>query len=218
MKKQDNTPLDLKQLLANVEHAGRDQRRQADLAEMIDQMAAQEKRRPWHWYALRVAAAACVLFFIVTAVRIWYLPTELPANPLVAKAEPVPVPTGVRQEFPPTLPLAAKPISKTVRKAKPAPTQEVQRETAVPEEMPYVAEEAPETPIIEPPAEAPVADSTATTEPEPTLLAGTEVENAPTPVPPQEEAEPRRRSFFSTLFSPAEPDLMDGTVLAFNIL
>ena len=39
MKKQDNTPLDLEQMLATVEHAGRDQRRQERLAAMIDELA-----------------------------------------------------------------------------------------------------------------------------------------------------------------------------------
>ena len=216
MNKQDNTPLELEQLLASVEHAGRNQRRQQQLADMIDGMAAREQRHPWHWYALRVAAAACVLFFILTAVRIWYLPTELPATPLVAEAEPVAVPAEVHQETllaqPDSPTLAPKPVCK----ATPMPAVEEQEEVAVQEETVYVAEEIPETPII-----APLEEEAVTTpEPEsdPTLLAETGVESNTMPAPQHEVEKPRRRSFFSRLFRPAEPDLMDGTTLAFNIL
>ena len=41
MKKNNDTPT-LEQLLASVEHAGRDARRQQQLSEMIERMAAEE--------------------------------------------------------------------------------------------------------------------------------------------------------------------------------
>ena len=76
----------LEDLLAEVEHAGRDARRQQELGNMIDQMAVVKSRRHgFWWWSVRVSAAACVLFFIGTAVRVWFIPTE-PAAPMVAEA------------------------------------------------------------------------------------------------------------------------------------
>ena len=87
--KTDKHNMDLEQLLADVEYAGRDARRQQELSLMIDRMAGVEKGERRHgawWWVSRVAAVACVLFFISTAVRIWFIPTESTGT-RVAEAE-----------------------------------------------------------------------------------------------------------------------------------
>lgn len=67
MKKSINSP-SLEELLASVEHAGRDARRQQQLSEMIEQMAAQEhaaKRRTVRLWTVGFSAAACLLLFVL---------------------------------------------------------------------------------------------------------------------------------------------------------
>lgn len=85
--KTDKNNMDLQELLASLEHAGRNERRQQELGDMIDRLAAAEGRKQhgFWWWGGRVAAAACILFFITTAIRIWYIPTES-AAPLRAQA------------------------------------------------------------------------------------------------------------------------------------
>ncbi|MBQ3949542.1 MAG: hypothetical protein II661_03620 [Bacteroidales bacterium] len=75
--KNDSNKMDLNQLLSTLEHAGRDNRRQQELCAMIDNLAAAEtnKHRGFWWWTSRVAVAACITFFITTAVRIWFIPT-----------------------------------------------------------------------------------------------------------------------------------------------
>ena len=60
--KNDSNKMDLDQLLATLEHAGRDSRRQQELSAMIDSLAAAEttKHRSFWWWSSRVAVAACV--------------------------------------------------------------------------------------------------------------------------------------------------------------
>ena len=86
--KNDKEKMNLEQLLDTLEHAGRDSRRQQELGAMIDSLAAAEKapKHGFRWWSLRVAAAACVTFFVTTAIRIWFIPTG-PANssPIVAE-------------------------------------------------------------------------------------------------------------------------------------
>ena len=59
--KNDRNKMDLDQLLATLEHTGRDNRRQQELGAMIDSLAAAEttKHRGFWWWSSRVAAAAC---------------------------------------------------------------------------------------------------------------------------------------------------------------
>ena len=75
--KNDKEKMNLDQLLATLEHAGRDSRRQQELSAMIDSLAAAEEtpKRSFWWWSSRVAVAACVTFFVTTAVRIWFIPT-----------------------------------------------------------------------------------------------------------------------------------------------
>ena len=201
----------LEDLLADVEHAGRDERRQQELGAMIDRIAAAEsgKQRGFWWWSGRVAAAACILFFVSTAVRIWFIPTD-GGQPMVAEVKEVPV-----------LPAAVDPttvvttIAAPVRQRPHARPQVIAETPVVVEE--YVAEEV----ITLEPVEADsdtvpayiILDDFAP-DAEPVVQA---VETEPVAEPVAVAAEPakpaRRRSIFS-LFRPAEPSLMEGTTLA----
>ena len=220
MKKNNDTPT-LEQLLASVEHAGRDARRQQQLSEMIERMAAEEaskRHRSVRLWAVRFAAAATVTLFVVTSV--WKLTNSSPLAgvqvaqaPVIRKTKlPVPTMEPLRQ--------AAKAPGKTLNVSVSKP----QTTVAMPvvEEQPIGAESvavelAPDFPVMEETmAEAVVQEEPmptveeeepVVTDMEPAVMA----QSSPTPKPKQE-----RRGFFS-LFR-AEPSLMDGTMLAFNIL
>lgn len=215
MKKNSETPT-LEQLLASVEHAGRDARRQQQLSAMIERMAEQEakKRRTFRMWAIPLAAAATVTLFVVTSVWQWDNPL-LPTGPQVAQA-----PVVRRTELP-------LPQTNTQPSAVVSP---VRHRTAVDDgtqPLPGISYTAPVEPLImevvEPimPQEEYIAE--ALPEETDTLYQGNS--NPAVPVdqtsqlaqaPAEPQPEPRRNSFFS-LFR-AEPSLMDGTVLAFNIL
>lgn len=206
----------LEDLLAEVEHAGRDARRQQELSAMIDHLAGESGKRKvesgkhgaW-WWVSRMAAAACVLFFISTAVRVWFIPTGENAT-MVAEAEvPVTVPAAVDSTTVVTT------IAAPVRQRPHARPQVIAETPVVVEE--YVAEEV----ITPEPVEADsdtvpayiILDDFAP-DAEPVVQA---VETEPVAEPVAVAAEPakpaRRRSIFS-LFRPAEPSLMEGTTLA----
>lgn len=220
MKKNNDTPT-LEQLLASVEHAGRDARRQQQLSEMIERMAAEEaskRHRSVRLWAVRFAAAAAVTLFVVTSVWILTNPSPLAGvqvaqAPVVRKTKlPVPTMEPLRQAAEaPDNPLNV-PVSKP------------QATVAMPvvEEQPVGAEAAAVEPVPDfPVMEKTMAEAVVQEEPMPTVEEEepvvTDIEPAvmaqssPTPKPKQE-----RRGFFS-LFR-AEPSLMDGTMLAFNIL
>jgi hypothetical protein len=214
----------VEQLLAEVEHAGRDARRQQELGDMIDRMAGESGKRKvesgrhgFWWWGARVAAAACVLFFIGTAVRVWFIPTGESAT-VVAEAE---VPEVVLPEVvlpaEPTAAVDAKPVVHRgrVKAVAMQPVVEEQVEPVAVEEY-FVEETVEEEPPVEEPVEAPVNNQIEVIA-QPVVSIAQTVEptlEKPTPVKPRE----RKRSFFSSLFRPAEPSLMEGTVLAFNIL
>ena len=102
--KNGNNRLDMEQLVAEVEHAGRDARRQQALGDMIDRLGEERDRQPLatgHWSLATKIAAACIVFFVVTAVRIWFIPTE-PAGTMVAEVD-VPAPhQELTKDFPTT--------------------------------------------------------------------------------------------------------------------
>lgn len=220
MKKNNDTPT-LEQLLASVEHAGRDARRQQQLAEMIERMAAEEaskRHRNVRLWTVRFAAAASVTLFVITSVWRW-IDLAQPAGVQVAQAPvvrktklPVPTMEPLRQ----TATAPDKPLN--------IPVSKHQATVAMPvlEEQPIVAEAAAVEPVpVFPVMEEAIAEAVVQEEPMPTVEEEepvvTDVESvvmaqsSPTPKPKQE-----RRGFFS-LFR-AEPSLMDGTMLAFNIL
>ncbi len=220
MKKNNDTPT-LEQLLASVEHAGRDARRQQQLSEMIERMAAEEASKRHlsvRLWAVRFAAAATVTLFVVTSV--WKLTNSSPLAgvqvaqaPVVRKTKlPVPTMEPLRQ--------AAKAPGKTLNVSVSKP----QATVAMPvvEEQPVGAEVVAVEPVPDfPVMEEAIAEAVVQEEPMPTVEEEEPVvtnmepavmaQSSPTPKPKQE-----RRGFFS-LFR-AEPSLMDGTMLAFNIL
>lgn len=217
----DKHKLDLEGLLAEVEHAGRDARRQDELAAMVDSMSGANRHGFW-WWTVRVAAAACVLFFISTAVRIWFIPTDSAVEDnLVAQAEVpevIPVVADTVAVAPAVTPAEPQPV----RRQRPVAPAKVVEE--------YVAEELPAEPESE---EAPVVEERDTVvmieeavapEPAPIVqgepvdaVAAPIVSVGTTPTAPAEERKPKRESIFKNLFRRHEPSKMDGTMLALNI-
>lgn len=219
MKKNNDTPT-LEQLLASVEHAGRDARRQQQLSEMIERMAAEEaskRHRSVRLWAVRFAAAAVTLF-VVTSVWILTNPSPLAGvqvaqAPVVRKTKlPVPTMEPLRQ----AAKAPDKPLNVPVSKPQATAALPIVDEQPIEAEVPTV-EPVPVFPVME---EA-IAEAVVREEPMPTVEEEEPVvtsmepavmaQSSPTPKPKQE-----RRGFFS-LFR-AEPSLMDGTMLAFNIL
>lgn len=220
--KSDNNKLDFEQMLRTVEHAGRDARRQQELGDMIDRMAAAEERHHgFWWWGARVAAAACLVFFISTAIRVWFIPVDPADGTKVAKvtvAEPlsqviadsvattVAVPLKINRQ--PIQTMSVQPIAEPVES----------------EEIPVVVEEV--QPVEEFYAKAHDEEMPAVNTETKPIIAQEEVPAEPVNVaqtiPIEEEVpatpKPERRSLFSSLFCRAEPSMMDGTILAIKIL
>lgn len=214
--KKNSEPLSLEQLLASVEHAGRDSRRQQQLSAMIERMADDEakKRRTFRMWAVPLAAAATVTLFVITSVWQWENPMQ-PVGPQLAQA-----PAVRRTELP--LPQTNTPPTAVVAPA--------QRRTVVDDgtqPLPGIVATTPAVPLImevvEPvvPQEEYIAE--ALPEETDTLYLGNSNPAAPAEqasqlaqAPAEPKSSERSRSFFS--FFHAEPSMMDGTVLAFNIL
>ncbi len=229
----DKQKLDLEGLLAEVEHAGRDARRRDELAAMVDSMAGANRHGFW-WWTVRVAAAACVLFFVSTAVRIWFIPTDSAVDDnLVAQAEmPETYSSPLTTLGSPSPNLGEEQDSKAV-------VEEYDTETPIPTvreeiiEMPvveeeYIAEKLPadtvaySSPLAELGAPSPNLgeDPDSIAEPiEPVeAIAAPIVSVDNTHATPTEENKPKRASIFKNLFRRYEPSKMDGTMLALNIL
>ena len=233
-KERTQHAVSLHQLLADVEHAGRDERRQQELGAMIDRMAGENGERrtkngehgAW-WWVSRVAAAACVLFFIGTAVRVWFIPTESSSS-LVAEAE-VPVVEPVAGSRQPVVTAVAAPAPRRIY----ARPQNAVMEPLASEEQVDVEEYVAENMEVVEPIEA-VSDHSGANDPKADIdtipnyiilddfapdaeLIVQTVEPKPIADPsvkPDEPAKPaRRRSIFS-LFRAAEPSMMEGTTLA----
>ena len=104
MKKNNNTPT-LQELLGSVEHAGRDARRQQQLAEMIERMAAEENaqkaahRHTVRMWSTRIAVAATITLFLTTSIWRWSNMGGSTEAPLVAQ-NPIVRPTEM--PLPPT--------------------------------------------------------------------------------------------------------------------
>ena len=228
--KTDKHNMDLEQLLGTLEHAGRDKRRQEEIGAMIDRMAGLEsgtrkeergKSRPVWWWTVRVVAAACILFFISTAVRIWFIPTE-PAGTLVAEAE-VPAPhQGLTKDLPRTTQGLPKDYHsgrrKVVEKPQQKPFAEDEAELLEVEEV-LVDNETVDEVVDTVESYFVITDDVAAEPEEPQVDA--EPEQMVQPVQPQPVAaqpQERKRSFLGGLIRRAEPSKMDGTMLAINIL
>lgn len=217
--------LNLDQLLADVEHAGRDARRREQLSAMIDQMAGEtesgKNRHGFWWWSGRVAAAACVLFFISTAVRVWFIPTEN-ATPMVAENRMESDVIKVER--------VDSAVATPVKTA--APRRVVSHRSVVPVvESTVVEKTEPIEEVTLPEIEELVAEEIESQEEEPVEeLEESAVESIAAPIvsvaycepqaQPQErpQEQPRRRSLLGGLIRQPEPDDMTGTVLAFRIL
>ena len=221
----DNNKLDFEQMLRTVEHAGRDARRQQELGDMIDRMAAAEERHHgFWWWGARVAAAACLVFFISTAIRVWFIPVDEPETPIVAAVDAGRIPTVQTSD-----PQPRQPEKAAVRRAKPTVKPANPEHPDIPETLNTLeiteefyaevpAEELPAEVTEEEPlvveqdfAAAPVVEEQPA---EPVAIAQT----TPAPVPKPDVSKPTRRSFFGSLVRQAETSKMDGTMLAINIL
>ena len=215
--KNDNNKMDLDQLLASLEHAGRDSRRQQELSAMIDSLAAAEttKHRSFWWWSSRVAVAACVTFFVTTAVRIWFIPTGPTTKgiPTVAEVNGTETPTAIVSDTAaiPTVNRSITSPTPKVVKAEPTVTSEelYAEETAEP-----VEEDSIEAPyyIIEDDF-APNTESIAYSEPKQAI---TDEPTATTPDTPNiaQTAKPQRRKLFGGFLRRSEPSRMEGTTLA----
>lgn len=217
--KNNRNKMDLDQLLATLEHAGRDNRRQQELGAMIDSLAAAEEhpKRGFWWWSSRVAAAACVTFFVTTAVRIWFIPTGPTTKgiPTVAEVTVTETPTATVSD---TAVLPAVSHSATSHTPNTAEAQP----TAASEE--FYAEETAE-PVEEDSIEAPyyiIEDDFApdteqladNSEPEqaitdkPAATPDTDTPNA------TKSAAPQRRKLLGGFLRRSEPSRMEGTTLA----
>ncbi len=212
--------MDLDQLLATLEHAGRDSRRQQELSAMIDSLAAAEttKHRSFWWWSSRVAAAACVTFFVTTAIRIWFIPTGPTTKgiPTVAEVTVTETPTATVSDTAvlPTVNRSITSPTPKVVKAEPTVTSEelYAEETAEPvekdstEALYFIIEDdfAPDTEQLadnsEP--EQAITDEPAVTTPD-----------AGTPNVAQ-TTKPQRRRLFGGFLRRSEPSRMEGTTLA----
>lgn len=218
--KNDRNKMDLDQLLATLEHAGRDSRRQQELSAIIDSLAAAEttKHRSFWWWSSRVAAAACVTFFATTAVRIWFIPTGPTTKgiPTVAEVTDTEMPTATVSDTAVFPAVSHSTTSHTPNIAEAQPT-------AASEEL--YAEETAE-PVEEDSAEAPyyiIEDDFApntepiayNSEPEPIAIEEPVVTtpDANTPNVAQ-TTKPQRRKLLGGFLRRSEPSRMEGTTLA----
>ena len=218
--KKNSTPPTLEELLASLEHAGRDARRQQQLSEMIERMAAEEtaqRRRTVRLWSVRLVAAACLVLFMMTIVHLWY-PSPVSVEPQLAQAPQVQLP---KVHMAPAQP----------GKVTPRPEEESRPATISPMPVlppqPVVAE-----PILEELIPAPIFDEPAPSEQYAEAVDVTDPEDEQLPVgpfqlevsdvvaqaepAPETEAPTQRRSLFS--FRQAEPSMMDGYVLSFRII
>lgn len=208
----DKQKLDLEGLLAEVEHAGRDARRRDELAAMVDSMAGANRHGFW-WWTVRVAAAACVLFFISTAVRIWFIPTDNAVEgTMVAQAE-VPEVTPAVADTTQTAPTVPQPVH---MQRPVVPTEVVEVEEYVVEEVPIEPEA--EEPVVEEQDTVIIIEEVVAPEPAPIAHAESTPQSAEPAATPAEGRKPKRESIFKNLFRRHEPSKMDGTMLALNIL
>ncbi len=212
--------MDLDQLLATLEHAGRDSRRQQELSAMIDSLAAAEEtpKRGFWWWSSRVAAAACVTFFATTAVRIWFIPTGHTTKgiPTVAEVTVTETPTATVSDTAILPAVSHSATSHTPNTAEAQPTAASEElyaeETAEPVEedsieAPYYIIEDDFAPDTEQLADNSEPEQAITDEP----AATTPDANTPNVA---QTTKPQRRKLFGGFLRRSEPSRMEGTTLA----
>lgn len=220
--KNDSNKMDLDQLLATLEHAGRDSRRQQELSAMIDSLAAAEttKHRSFWWWSSRIAAAACVTFFVTTAVRIWFIPTGPTTKgiPTVAEVNGTETPTAIVSDtavLPTVNHSITSPTPKAVKAEPTVASEELYAEettTTEPVEkdstkVPYYIIEDDFAPDTEQLADNSEPEQAITDEPAATIPdAGTH--NV------AQTTKPQRRRLFGGFLRRSEPSRMEGTTLA----
>lgn len=218
--KNDRNKMDLDQLLATLEHAGRDSRRQQELSAMIDSLAAAEEtpKRGFWWWSSRVAAAACVTFFATTAVRIWFIPTGHTTKgiPTVAEVTVTETPTATVSDTAILPAVSHSATSHTPNTAEAQPTAASEElyaeETAEPVEedsieAPYYIIEDDFAPDTEQLADNSEPEQAITDEP----AATTPDANTPNVA---QTTKPQRRKLFGGFLRRSEPSRMEGTTLA----
>lgn len=215
--KNDSNKMDLDQLLATIEHAGRDSRRQQELSAMIDSLAAAEvsKKHGFWWWSSRVAAVACVTFFVTTAIRIWFIPTSpasssapivaemtLPDKPLSTLPDTIVIPSvGHRtiSHTPKTEPMAPVTAADGLYAEETTESETIETDTV---EAPYyiiVDDFAPDTELI---VDNDEPEQNTTLEP---------VVNQPVAAKP---AKSQHRKILGGFLRRSEPSRMEGTTLA----
>ena len=219
MKENNDIPT-LEQLIQAVEHAGRDQRRRQQLSQMIEQMSEDEasKSHTIRLWVVRVAVAAMITLFVVVPVWNWIgvdqsVEMQVSQVSVASQArdlESVAVEVEQKRDYVArrharavnrTLPDLVEPEceeqdnTSDVVVVESQPVFDVQEETVAdnlePIETDSVVEEV--LPVVPSKEPEQVAQSM-----------------------PRTDAKRERRSFFS--FLSAEPSMMDGTMLAFQLL
>lgn len=226
--KNANKHMDLDQLLTTLEHAGRDSRRQQELSAMIDNMAKAEvpKKHDVWWWCSRVAVAACVTFFITTAVRLFS--TSDPATngvTTVAELTSTEIPSSTSHDtivVNPTIihnktshtPVAIKtdptPVSEELY-AEVATETEPAEEVSTEEYYNIILDDF--APDSEPIAYKSEQDHTPTEAPTANNEASSTTPNTDTPVVAQ-SVKPQRRRLLGGFLRRSEPSRMEGTTLA----
>ena len=226
----DKQKLDLEGLLAEVEHAGRDARRQEELGAMIDSMAGVESGEHHHgawWWVSRVAAAACLLFFISTAARIWFIPTDSNKEANMVAQNYVSETISTTGDTIPMTPAVQQPVSAqrhAIRAAASAePVEEYLAEEMVsePEKVAEETLEKADTMINTKNVMMPEPQPIAQVEEQPAdgvdVIAAPIVSVGATAEEPAVERKPKRESILKRLFHRDDISKMDGTMLAFNL-
>ena len=220
--KNDNNNMELDQLLATIEHAGRDSRRQRELDAMINNLAAAEatKRHSFLWWSSRVAAVACVTFFVTTVIRIWFSHTGTAGSsaPIVAEMTEKEAPSAIIENTA-TVPTVVAParMNRTTRHyaAKLEKNESVATEVILAEkttEETTTANDTDEKPdyIIEDDF-APDTELIAYNEEPEHIETPESVVNQPVV---SEPATPQRRKILGGFLRRSEPSRMEGTSLA----
>lgn len=228
---------ELELMLKAVEKAGRDSRRREALSAMLDQMAAAEAaahrkvvRRRW---SIGISAAACLLLFVTTIVRLTNIDDGVAAGPLTAEVDEKNIVNGdtvadtvaydnnmqnnvlsikPRKAVAPTVSEPAPMMAETKasqEETAPIPSAEEQAADTVSlgDELLFDAGQFAETDLPESKENEEVMPSPSPSSPQPAQVAA----NTPAPKPA------KRRSRW-VRHHRDDRSKMDGTMLAFNIL
>ena len=219
MKENNDIPT-LEQLIQAVEHAGRDQRRRQQLSQMIEQMSEDEasKSHTIRLWVVRVAVAAMITLFVVVPVWNWIgvdqsVEMQVSQVSVASQArdlESIAVEVEQKRDY------VARRHARAVNRTLPdlvepeCEEQDNASDVVVVESQPvYDLQEEAVVENLEPIDTDPVVEEVLPVVPskEPEQVAQSM---------PRTDAKRERRSFFS--FLSAEPSMMDGTMLAFQLL